>query len=280
MALQTGKGGMKPVYSIGDFSKITGITIKALRHYHRKDLLVPRHVDSDTGYRYYDADNLEKARGIVYLKELLFPLEEIRDLLSSLEDDTHILDFLLVQRSKIDEKIHELQEVKTSIDEVIARERKVREMLGKSEFEVSERELDAILVAGVRWKGRYSDCGEKFALLYKKMGRLVCGKPMNLYYDEGYMEDDADIETCIPIREARNVEGLTIRQLEGSRALTLIHKGPYDRLGRSYEKMTNHIQTKGYRVKGPSREIYLKSAGMLFKGNPEKYLTEIQFMIA
>ena len=42
------------VFSIGEFSKITGLTVKTLRFYHEQGLLHPTHVDSETGYRYYD----------------------------------------------------------------------------------------------------------------------------------------------------------------------------------------------------------------------------------
>jgi effector-binding domain-containing protein len=61
--------------------------------------------------------------------------------------------------------------------------------------------------------------------------------------------------------------------------VSLIHKGPYETLGRSYEKITAYIKEKGYRPKLPSREVYLKGPGMIFKGKSENYLTEIQILI-
>ncbi len=267
------------MYSIGDFSKITGITIKALRLYHEKDLLVPALIEDGSGYRYYDANNLEKARSIVYLKQMQIPLEEIRELLDSFEDDSHALDFLEAHRAKLTARVRELQKIKVSIDEIVAREREAMEMLEKNEFEVEEREIDTILVASVRWKGRYQDCGDKFGLLYKKMGRVSCGKPMNLYYDEGYVEDNADIETCLPIRKGKEAEGISVKELEGGRACILMHKGPYDQIGRSYEKISSYINKKGYKVQVPCREVYVKGPGMIFKGNPKNYLTEIQFVV-
>ena len=49
------------MFSIGEFSKITGLPVKTLRFYHEKRLLVPSCVDRETGYRYYDAANAEKS---------------------------------------------------------------------------------------------------------------------------------------------------------------------------------------------------------------------------
>jgi effector-binding domain-containing protein len=40
------------------------------------------------------------------------------------------------------------------------------------------------------------------------------------------------------------------------------------------------VKEKGYTVVSPTREVYLKGPGMIFKGNPRKYVTEIQFPIA
>jgi len=50
------------MYSIGEFSRISGFSVKALRLYHEKGLLVPSVIDDDSGYRYYDRKNVEKAR--------------------------------------------------------------------------------------------------------------------------------------------------------------------------------------------------------------------------
>ena len=54
-------------------------------------------------------------------------------------------------------------------------------MAGKAKFQVEVKELSSMLVAGVRMKGKYSDCGRGFAKLGRSMGRYANGKPMNLY---------------------------------------------------------------------------------------------------
>jgi hypothetical protein len=61
------------VFTIGEFSKITGRTIKTLRFYHDQGLLIPTSVDDGTGYRYYDRSKIEAARIITHL------LDYVRD---------------------------------------------------------------------------------------------------------------------------------------------------------------------------------------------------------
>ena len=51
-------------------------------------------------------------------------------------------------------------------------------------------------------------------------------------------------------------------------------------MGRSYEKILGYIKDKGLETVLPSREIYHKGPGMIFKGNPKKYLTEIQILLS
>src|SRR5260370_18594988 len=106
---------------------------------------------------------------------------------------------------------------------------------------VREKTLEPLLVAGIRMKGKYSDCGEAFGGLGRSLGRYICGKPMLLHYDSEYREDDANFEGCMPIRQRRKIEGVSIRELPGGRCVSLVHRGPYDQLGRSYAKAFNYI---------------------------------------
>ncbi|MDF2888384.1 MAG: MerR family transcriptional regulator, partial [Lacrimispora sp.] len=46
---------------IGDFSKLSRISIRMLRHYDEIGLMTPRSTDHFTGYRYYSEDQLLKA---------------------------------------------------------------------------------------------------------------------------------------------------------------------------------------------------------------------------
>lgn len=66
------------MFNIGEFSKLTQLSIKTLRFYHEEGLLAPACVDPDTGYRYYDERQIDGARAIVYLRSLEFSLSEIK----------------------------------------------------------------------------------------------------------------------------------------------------------------------------------------------------------
>ena len=107
----------------------------------------------------------------------------------------------------------------------------------------------------------------------------ISGKPLCLYYDSEYRPNDANFEACMPIRQAREVDDVSVRQLTPYRCVSLLHKGPYEELGRSYARILEYAKAKEHEIALPTREVYLKGPGMIFKGNLRKYLTEIQLPI-
>jgi DNA-binding transcriptional MerR regulator len=72
------------MFKIGDFSKLSCISVKTLRYYDELGLLKPAHVDHFTGYRYYSADQMPRLNRILALKDLGFSLEQTRRLLEGL----------------------------------------------------------------------------------------------------------------------------------------------------------------------------------------------------
>jgi DNA-binding transcriptional MerR regulator/effector-binding domain-containing protein len=269
------------MFSIGQFSRITGLTIKTIRLYHEKNLLIPIWVDEATGYRYFDDRNIEQARAISYLRELMFPLADIKEILGRFTEDSDILNFLEKHREMIHLKMEQLSQAALSLDNIIQKEKEAKKMIEDSSYSAVEKVVEEVLVAGLRWKGRYGDVGKIFAKLGKLIGRYVRGKPMNLYYDGEYKEDDADIETCYPVASNMKKAGdLILHKLPGGKCVSLIHKGPYENLNRSYAKIMEYIQKKKYETVLPVREIYLKGPGMIFRGNAKNYLTEIQIIIS
>jgi DNA-binding transcriptional MerR regulator len=267
------------MFSIGEFSRITGITVKALRHYHEEGLLAPSWIDEQTGYRYYDEDKIETARLIAFLRTLEFPLADIREFLAQGEDEETLIQAMQRHRQTLNQRIQNFKKTLRSVEQFI-NERQANIMTQRQQT-VEEKTLAPMLIAGVRLRGRYSDCGKGFSRIGRALGRYISGKPMMLHYDEEYHEDDADFEACMPVRrpQAESADGIDLREIPGGRCATLLHKGPYDQIGSAYATILKYVKTKNYRIVMPTREVYLKGPGMIFKGNPKNYLTEIQILV-
>jgi DNA-binding transcriptional MerR regulator len=268
------------LFGIGEFSQISGLSVKALRFYDEKGLLKPAQVDSVTGYRYYDGSSADRGRIIARLRELQFSLDEIARILGECGDQADLLGFLQSRHRAIMERIRSDRRTIKSLDQMIEQETEAARLARDGRFTVEQKTLEPVVVAGLRMKGRYEECGRGFAMIARTMGRHLAGKPLCLYYDCEYREDDAEFEPCIPVRSKVESSGdVSVHTLPGGPSLSLIHQGPYPQLGRSYKKILSEARRRGFNIDLPTREVYLKGPGMIFKGNPMRYFTEIQLPI-
>jgi DNA-binding transcriptional MerR regulator len=79
---------MATLLTIGEFSRMTHLSIKALRHYHDTEVLIPAAVDPFTGYRSYDTAQVAAAQVVRRLRDLRMPLDSIRTILAAPDVET------------------------------------------------------------------------------------------------------------------------------------------------------------------------------------------------
>lgn len=267
------------MFTIGEFSLITRLSVKTLRFYHEEGILIPDWIDDDSGYRYYRESSVEKAVIITMLRSHEFSLPEIREMFSSAGDDADLLDLLEQQRKLLAEKASRYRESERSLSAMIETIRRNEMKAQKAAYEIMEKTLDDMIFAGIRFKGRYEEFGKYYGRLFRAVGRNAAGNAFSLYYDDDYKEDGADVEAGVPLSKSIHAEGIDCRVLSGGRAVTLVHKGRYEQLGVSYEKLFHYLAAHKLKPLLPTRTVYLKGPGMILRGNPEKYLTEIQVLV-
>ena len=122
------------LFSIGEFSQISGLSVKALRFYDEKGLLKPAHVDPATDYRYYDAASAERARIIARLRELQFSLDDIARILTECSDESDLLGALRRQQRAITERMRTDRKVVKALGDVIAQETEAARLVGSGPF--------------------------------------------------------------------------------------------------------------------------------------------------
>ena len=66
---------------IGDFSRMSKVTVKALRYYEKEGLLTPIYVDENNGYRYYETSQIIEISRIIYLKQIGLTIAEIKQII-------------------------------------------------------------------------------------------------------------------------------------------------------------------------------------------------------
>ena len=267
-------------YKIGEFSIISRISIKTLRYYHEYGLLEPAYIDDESGYRYYDQSSLERIKIINTLKELDFPLKEIKEILEQCNDDSEMIQYATKKSQEIQEKITQYQQMQLKLEAFISQSARATEDETLLSQEITIKHIPDILIASIRFKGKYQDVTEAFGNIFKHLGRNCNGAPFSLYYDFGYKEEDADIEACVPVKKPiSELDNIKCRKLTGGKAVTIVHKGPYETVGRSYQLIFDYINENNRQIKLPNREIYLKGPGIILPRNPKKFVTEIQIML-
>lgn len=118
------------MYKIGDFSKLTGASIRTLRYYDEIDLFKPDEVDLFTGYRYYSEKKLQEFQIISELKNVGFTLEEIKKYWNKFSDQIMLnkKQQLLEEADNINKKVKKIDELRSYLKDGKIEFEKVRQI--------------------------------------------------------------------------------------------------------------------------------------------------------
>ena len=261
------------MYKISQLSKISGLTVKALRYYDEENILKPSFRNEENQYRYYNDNDLKKALLIKNLRSLNFSIMEIKEVVETVENEN---DLTCILQEKIKFIERNISKEKELIQKISLSTFSFDDTHKINDYLIEKKEIEKMLVASIRFIGRYSDLDKYVPLLYKAVKNNKDGRHFNCYYDEECVEN-ANIELCIPIKERIVDTSIECKILPKIKALHTIHYGGYDTLNLAYRAVFTYANKHNLVILSPIREIYIKSPGMIFKGNPDNYITEIFF---
>jgi len=229
------------VYSIGEFSRLSQIPVKTLRYYDDLRLLRPACVNRSTGYRYYEAAQLEQLNRILVFKDLGFSLREIRGLLAEHVPAERIRGVLRRKREEVERRVIE---ERARLARVAAR-------------------LDAI-----------ERCHWLFAELEGRLGHNVAREQRAVVWHHGAGPGRIDCEALVFLAEpVAPVEGVRVYEMPAHTAACLIYRGE-DAEGLAFAALGEWLTVGGVTAAGSKREVYLDEAG------DREPVTEIQYPIA
>ncbi len=268
------------MFKIGEFSKLSHVTVKTLRYYDRIGLLKPAEVDRFTNYRYYSAGQLPRLNRILALKGLGLSLDQIARLLDNDLTPEQMRGMLRLKQMEIQEQLDQEQ---ARLARVEQRLRQIEQEETMPKQEVALKEIPSQAVASLRDTiPNYGHFDQLFGEIFAYLGqhRLnPIGPPAVIYHDEEFREQDADVEVVAPVAgpvpEGERVRGL---ELPGGEVASVVHEGSYDTIGGTYGQVMGWIEANDYCIAGPPREIYLK--GPESGDDPSTYVTEIQVPVA
>lgn len=271
-------GGVENLVPIGRFSKMTRLSVKALRHYDELGLLVPAVVDPSSAYRYYTYGQANRAEAIRVLRSLDMPLEDVREALDA--DDPRVAAKVLDRhRARLEAELGRHERMLAFLGRLIERKE------GVMPYDVQVKEVQAQHVAALRKHAAMATIGQDvssgFATVGEAVGRSgvqMVGPPFLVMFDVIDEESEGDIEIAFPVATPFAGAGEVVgREDPAMTVASTTHRGAYDEIGPAYTTLAGWIQEHGHEIAGPPREIYLSDPSET--PDPADYLTEIQFPI-
>ena len=267
--------------SIGDFSLITRLTVKALRFYEEKGLLVPARKEI-TGYRWYTFEQIPDGMLLRRLSDLGFGVQDMAEVLGVTKgkEEPARLDAVIRRRlAEVEAQIGELRSVRGRLEK-----KDPLEVIDLKDEEPIVKELAAMRVVAKRGRGTYQEViprliSEGCAMIFGQQNgqARINGPPIVIYLDQEYKEKDAEMEVALPVTGRLAVDpGFEVKNLPAVKVVSAIHKGPYGRVGETWGKVFKYVGEKGLKPTGPGRELYISDPK---DTPPEELLTEVQIPI-
>jgi DNA-binding transcriptional MerR regulator len=245
--------------TIGEFSKMTYLSVKALRHYHDVGLLEPAEIDPSSGYRRYGTDQVFTAQSIRRFRELDMPLDHVRAVLEAPD--------LATRNRAILEHLEVMQEQLTRTQHTVA---SLQALLSPADASrpVTYRTLAATSTLAIRDVVAFDDAGSWCDAAFQELHATLdaaavepAGPDSALYYDDFFEVGDGEVVAYVPLDTATvdappGGRGAAL-ELPAIRVAVMVHDGPSDDLDQTYGALGTTVAELGVSAGGPVRELYL-----------------------
>lgn len=263
---------MRVRLAIGDFSRMTHLSVKALRHYHDVGLLVPAEIDPASGYRFYVPAQVPIAQVIRRFRDLGMPLDEIKDVLGAPDVEART-ELILAHLRRLEIQLAETRSVIDALRALLERapapiaveHRSVGPVRALAIAEqVSARDLDAWWDAAFR----------RLDAVLAESGVPAAGPRAALYSSEYFELDAGEVVAYIPVAVEVPAGGRArMVEVPAAELAVAVHPGGLADLDRTYGALGSYVAAREIGVAGPIRELYVVSA--LDTDDESRHRTEV-----
>ena len=260
--------------TIGEFSRITHLSVRTLRRYHELGLVEPDAVDPVSGYRYYDLDQVPTAQVIHRFRELDMPLRDLRELLATSDPDRRAG----LVTAHLDRLRAELDRTRASVDALQRLLDPARSAAAAASVE--RRTTPAVAVAAVRETVGHDEVLGWYAAATAELEAAVPvadGPPGGLYdhalFTDGRGSATVYVPCATPLVGGR-VEALVLPARE---VAVVAHAGSHDDIDVSYATLGSWVAAREIGVEGPVQEVYL--VGPRDDPDPASWRTELAWPV-
>lgn len=265
---------------IGEFSKLSRVSIRMLRHYDEIGLLKPAHIDPESGYRYYAEGQLPAAGRITALKDMGFSLAVIGELLPDYGDRERLERQLFLKRAELSEERQQLEQRLRLLDTALERLRKDESM----KYDVTLKTFPQRSAATVRMViPSYEEEGRLWGLLMGETAALglVPDDPCYccaVFHDKEYREHDVEVEVQKTVKGSYpDTEHVRFRTLPEVTVASAVCRGSYEQMDDIMAAVAGWAAENGYAFDGPAFNIYHVSPHET--RDPNQFVTEVCYPV-
>ena len=272
---------------IGEFSRLSQVTVKTLHHYDDIGLLKPSQIDKFTGYRYYTIDQLPRMHSIMALKELGLSLEEIALLLLNDLPPEQIRGIFRYKQAQVQAHLREEQ---LRLAQIGFRLRQIEMEGAMQAVDIVIKRIEPFSALTLRHNYQTRPEREKMGVAIEQAVRagLITPNsiaPANIFYEDEFQGEYTDTEVVVPVEPTHapvvslgDVGTLTLREISAiNQAATYLHQGDYPSLNEKFVFLQRWAVENGYQLSGTWRFVYHR--GPMHHVAPSEYLTELQHPI-
>jgi DNA-binding transcriptional MerR regulator len=261
--------------TIGEFSRATHLSVKALRHYDDIGLLQPAAVDPSSGYRHYASAQIPSAQVIRRFRDLDMPLDEIR---------------LVLQAPDVDTRDRAIVSHLTRMEDALARTQttvaSLRELLdgGSPTLPVEFRHVASTRAVVVRDSVAWESAEEWLVHALLELRTIVdaegvrAGPEAALYSAEFFEAHQGELTAFIPISADPPLAGpFALADVPGADLAITVHEGPFADIDRAYAALGTYVTERAIGAAGPIREHYLVTP--FDTTDPNAFRTEVAWPV-
>jgi DNA-binding transcriptional MerR regulator len=263
---------MSVLVTIGDFSRMTHLSVKALRHYHDVGLLEPADIDRSSGYRRYDASQVPIAQVIRRFRDLGMPVEEVKSVLDAPDVATRN-QVIVAHLERMEGQLAETQATVASLRAVLEAPEAPAAVEYRTVGAVNVLAITEIVTAP-EIEAWWADAFRELREAIDQTGIERVGPDGCLYPNEMFELEVGEMVAFVPVAgDAQQSGRVRLETLPPVELAIMLHQGSYDQLDQTYGALGTSVATQAIGVEGPIREHYLVSP--LDEPDPSALRTEV-----
>ena len=247
---------MPGAFTIGEFSRVTFLSVKTLRHYHRVGLLEPAEVDPATGYRRYTSAQIPVAQVIRRFRQLDMPIDDIGSVLRAPDQATRS-QLVAAHLARLEQTLAETQRAVASLRELLEHP-SPSAVIGHRRVPATHAAAITSTVDVEDLAGWYQGAIGEIVATISTQGVVASGPPGGIYANELFTEERGSATIFLPVTgEVHPIGRVGPLSVSGADLAVIIHSGSHNDLDRSYGALATYVTEHAVAVDGLIRERYL-----------------------